>query len=241
MSLKCAACGSAFRTSDIHVELAIAKCETCHAVMDLAGRGHVEVGASALDFAAERQRKRVPMPERFEAVESRGLFTIRWRWFKPALFGLLFFCIAWDSFLVFWYATAIFAKDTPWLMIVFPICHVAVGVGLTYSTVAGFVNTTTIEVGRGTLRVTHGPIPWKGNRELDASEIRQLYCEEQTGQTQKDGTSRTYALSAVLQDGRKLKLLSSLDELGQALYVEQQLERCLRIKDAPVPGEVAVA
>jgi hypothetical protein len=43
-----------------------------------------------------------------------------------------------------------------------------------------------------------------------------------------------------LRDGTKLKLLSSLQDLDQALFVEQQIEQHLRIADERVPGEVRV-
>ena len=52
-------------------------------------------------------------------------FSIRWRWFSPMYFGLLFFCIAWDSFLIFWYSMALHMKHVPWLMVVFPIGYLS--------------------------------------------------------------------------------------------------------------------
>ena len=67
-----------------------------------------------------------------------------------------------------------FQVDAPWIMKVFPIAHVAVGVGLTYYTVAGFVNSTVLRVSEGQLAVRQGPFPWPGNRTLHTSDLDQL-------------------------------------------------------------------
>ena len=44
-----------------------------------------------------------------------------------------------------WYGIA-FAADTPLIAKLFPLLHVAMGIGLTYFTLAGLVNRTTVEV-----------------------------------------------------------------------------------------------
>ncbi|HET6765438.1 MAG TPA: hypothetical protein VFH27_17250, partial [Longimicrobiaceae bacterium] len=53
----------------------------------------------------------------------------------------------------------------------------------------------------------------------------------------RNGTTITYSLHARCTDGRTVRLLSGLAEHAQALYVEQQVERHLRIADRPMPGE----
>ena len=41
------------------------------------------------------------------------------------------------------------------------------------------------------------------------------------------------------RDGEHQVVLKGLHKEDEALYIEQQLERCLRIDDRPVRGEVA--
>ena len=190
---------------------------------------------------------RAPMPERLvrEPLPNGVRFT--YRWFGPQFAFLVFFCVAWNAFLYFWYAKAIAGVD--WaqglgaleghrlMMILFPIAHVAVGVGLTYYTLCGFVNRTIVEVAGRVITISHGPLPWRGNRTIPGSDVQQLYREEITRRT-KNGTSTSYQLSAVQKDNRKLKLLSGLGGADLALFLEQEIERALGIRDQAVTGEM---
>jgi hypothetical protein len=122
-------------------------------------------------------------------------------------------------------------------MSVFPIAHVAVGVGLTYYTLAGFFNRSRILVTRQEVVIAHGPLPWRGNLRISALDLEQLYCQEEANRG-KNGTYYRYQLSALLRDGRKIKLLSNLSKPDTALFIEQQIEKWLSIKDRRVEGEM---
>jgi hypothetical protein len=189
-------------------------------------------------------RPKAALPPRFKVEEDGQTTRIEWRWFNPLVhLFLAFFCVAWDGFLVVWYGIAFFAaKDSSpasVIMMVFPIAHVAVGVGLTYFTLAGFVNRTRVSVSRNQLTIRHGPLPWKGNLELPGKQFTQLYGEEIISRG-KNGPTITYNLLALDREGQKVKLLSGLTDKDQVLYLEQTMERRLGIEDAAVAGEVAV-
>lgn len=232
MSLACDSCRAPFTASDINQELGIATCRACGAVFDLRSRSR------ASDVPPRPyHRGRIPLPAKFKVDESPGVLKMSWRWFRAQTLFLLFFCVAWDSFLLFWYGIALTAKQTPWIMVIFPIAHVAVGVGLTYSTVASLFNTTVVEVGRDTLRVKHGPIPWRGNLKLAAEDVMQIFCDEKVTRG-KNGSTVTYQVNAVLYGNRTVSLVSGLEDRQQALYLEQAIENRLRITDVPVAGEL---
>jgi hypothetical protein len=179
------------------------------------------------DQLAQRgDRPQVPLPSGFKVDGSGpGLIIVRY-WFSFALVFSALFCIAWDSFLVNWYLVA-FAGDTPWLFKVFPLPHVAVGVTLTYSTLARLLNRTTISVAEGSLRVRHGPLPWFGNQALRTDSLDQLYVDP------------SYQVCAVTKEGSKVVLVSGLEEMDEALFIEQCVETYLGIEDRSVPGEVS--
>jgi hypothetical protein len=179
---------------------------------------------------------RAPKPQSITVELNFDTLNITYRWWSAKYLFLLFFCIAWDSFLVFWYSMV--SQGAPWIMIVFPIGHVAVGIGLTYYTIAGFINRTVIGVGQQWLTVTHGPFPWLGNKRIDRIQVRQLYAEEARSQSSRGGTSFSYQLNAILQDNTKLKLLAGLPSPDVARFVEQSIEEYLRIEDQPVIGEM---
>jgi hypothetical protein len=120
-------------------------------------------------------------------------------------------------------------------MIIFPIAHLAVGVGLTYYTLAGFLNYSQLVVDRDVFAVSHSPLPWLGSLRVPVTEVEQLYCKEKPG---KENSGTTYQLSAVLKDGRKKDLLSNLDSPEIGFYIEHQIENWLSIPDRPVRGEI---
>ena len=228
MEILCPTCRQVVPAEDINIKLAIAKCAACSTVFNFGD----QVGSPE---QTGHRRARVPMPKGIKVDESGPDLVIRRSWWTPVAIFLLFFCGAWDSFLVFWYSIA-FSGRAPWIMIVFPVAHVAVGVGLTYFVLCCFLNSTRITVRGGVLKIQHGPLPWRGNREILEGDIDQIYCKlkERRG---RQGTQDTYDVNTVLTDNRKVTLLASLEDEDQALFIEQALEEHLGIVDRRVRGE----
>lgn len=244
MKIDCQECGTRILAEDLDLPSKMAKCRQCNAVFSFA---HNVPSAPV----AQRERLRAPRPDGLLVHETalapsepgyrdaprRGdAVTVTRRWFAAHHVFLAFFCIAWDGFLVFWYANL---GNTPGpfsiIAAVFPIAHVAVGIGLTYSTLAGFLNKTTFVLDEQTLTVRHGPLPWKGNHTLARTDIKQLYCEESVSRN-NNGVNRSYYLSAVLVDGQQVRLGSM--PMNHAKYIEDLLEEHLGLADMHVPGEV---
>jgi hypothetical protein len=156
-------------------------------------------------------------------VERSGLLPGRWFAF--------FWCVFWDGCLVLWYARAF--QSASFIELLFPVIHLAVGVFVTYWTICGFLNRTTISLERGTLSVRHGPLPWPGNLRIESASLDQLFCKEQVDSR----GSRKYSLNALLRNGGSVALLERLSDPDHALYLEQLLETRLGIVDVAVVGE----
>lgn len=200
------------------------------------GNQHVFHLANETDQAQTgRSRPRQPRPRSVRIEQSSSGLSLKWRWFTPKYIPMAFFCIAWDSFLIFWYSMA-FGMQAPWIFIVFPIAHLAIGIGLTYATLAGFINTTAIHLANGQFLVQHDPLPWPGEVRLPIEQVRQFFCRLK--QAKSSNGSRSYQLVAVLEDGREINLVSNLDSPNIAWFLEQQLEAHLQIVDEPVAGEL---
>ena len=122
-------------------------------------------------------------------------------------------------------------------MLLFSILHVAVGAAVTYSTLAGLVNRTRIDIDPMSFSIRHGPLPWRGNRTISTLEIDQLYTMEKVHRG-KHGPHYSYQLWAKLKGAPDVKLLSGLEDRDQALYIEHVVEDRMRIADRPVEGEV---
>ncbi|MFA5139222.1 MAG: hypothetical protein WC728_08310 [Elusimicrobiota bacterium] len=226
MRLDCPYCGRTIAPEDINIQRVVAKCSGCGGVFGFADK----VPESQPPWSGKVP---VDMPKGFSVDRSAGDFKLVRRWFSPLFIGLLFFCAFWDGFLVVWY-TIFLTQKGPLLMGVVPLIHVAVGFGLSYYVVAGFVNRTVITVSVDALRVKHEPLPWPGNRSIARMDLAQLFCREQVG----NKGSRTYEVHAVLAGEKRVKLVSGLLSPEQALFIEQQIENQLGLKDRPVQGEM---
>ena len=169
--LTCKACGKLIPAADVNIEKAIAKCQACNAVFGILDNvgGH----ASPSPDAADGPKLRVPAPKSVEVDAWGPELTLTRRWYTHGLWAVLAFCLFWDGFLVVWYSIGLrqlfggedFGEPGLWatlFMLVFPVFHVAIGVGLTYFVICGFVNRTVVRIAGGELSVWHGPMPWPG-------------------------------------------------------------------------------
>lgn len=229
MHLTCPSCGREIRSDDINIQMAMAKCAACHAVFGFADK--IEGAGTATG-----PKPQVELPKRFSVqMDPDGLVITR-RWFSPVVFFLLFFCVFWDGFLLVWYFMA-FTQNGPLMMKLFPLLHVAVGLGLTYATLTAFVNKTTIRVNYTEIAVRHGPLPWPGNKSLPRSEVEQLFCQEKMSRGES-GYSSNYEVGTIGMGGKRDKIVTGLTSPEQALFIEQQIEGYLGIRDRPVAGEM---
>ena len=179
---------------------------------------------------------KAPIPEHISMEQTTGGLLFSYRWFSPAYIFIALFAVAWDGFLVFWYSVAT-SQNAPLMMLLFPIIHVLVGIGITYYALAGFYNKTLVLVGEGKLTIRHVPLPWPGNRVLQAEDLTQLYSQERVIQT-RNGTQVKYQLNAIARDNKKIALMSNLTAPDQVRFLERQIEENLGITDVPVEGEM---
>lgn len=174
-----------------------------------------------------------PIPEGMSMEERFGELVLSRKWFSKKVVLMLVFAIFWDGFLFNFYKMMLSGDTVPIGAVLFPLLHVAVGVGITYSAIAGLVNKTTITIGADQLTIRHAPLPWMGNRTLYRYDFVQLYVEEV-----RRKNNASYRLNAVLTNHKKLKLLSGIDDRSQALFVEKEIEKFMGIQDERVSGEV---
>jgi len=226
--LKCRNCGAPLTVDDVVERLSMARCNHCKAVFALEAQGPIETGQPAL-------RPSVSMPAGIRVEHIGSALQISRSWLHVSAFFLLFFCIFWNGFMLVWHVISL--SMGAWFMSAFGLLHTAVGLGVIYLTVATFLNTTHIRVGNGMIEVKTEPVPWWGNKWLSADDLAQFYCRE-TAKRGKHGTHYTYDVMAIRKDNARETLVQGLLNSDQALYIEQEIERFLGIKDQPVHGEL---
>ncbi len=228
--LSCKRCGAPISREDLDTDLGLATCAHCGTVFSVASSS-----AGTFQPTSLLKREPVPIPEPFEVVRATEGLQISYRWFNLTIILLAVFAVFWNGFMLVWHGISLASGN--WLMSLFGLLHTAVGLGLGYYVLAGFLNRTTIWVEPDRLLIRHHPLPWFSNRDLNAADVEQLYSKEVIKHT-KNGTRTVYQVHGIFGDGKKQKLLDRLTEPEQALYIEQEIESYLRLRDKRVPGEL---
>ncbi len=226
--IQCKNCGAPLERSDMAWELGVAKCSHCGSIFGL------EKFDSSVQ-ATPIVRHPVPMPDGITIEHPDGGLKITYRWFNVTYAFMLVFAIFWNVFTWGWQGVSLVAGNL--LFSAFGLFHVVIGLFLLYYGLAGILNRTLVGVHQDRLIIHHEPLPWPGSKQLPATAIEQLYSKEKIHHS-KNGISITYEVSALTRDKTKEKLVGRLKELEQALYIEQEIERHLGIRDQPVRGEV---
>jgi len=234
MALSCRVCGAPLEESGFDHARRLARCRYCDALTELELKG----GKPRRLPRHLRARPEVPMPAKFEVNRGGGTLTVRWRWMSGKVIVLAIMLMVWGLFLAYaWLGIQVgIMADTPGPgAAAFPVLHGLFGLGLTYATLMGLVNRTTVTAQRTGLQVHHGPLPWFGSGTVKF--IDQLYTKRRERHT-KSGSVITYQLIAILKGGNQRKIVGGLTQDVQALWLEQELERQLGLEDRPIAGEL---
>lgn len=161
-----------------------------------------------------------------ESAAPELRFVVERRWFGHGVWPLALFCLVWDGGLFLILRDRLERGDVRAVM--FSLLHVAAGVALTYAAIGGFLNRTRIAIERGTLSVTHGPLPWLGDCRVGVAEIRDLRWDEH--RTKKGG--RTLSLRAMRANGKPVSLLDGLVDEAQAIWLRSALAERLGLVES---------
>lgn len=265
----CKSCGESIAAEDVHLENLVARCGACDAVFSIREHVHPE-GQSRL--SAARRADSVDdgnstenwlemddgddgaLPPGISFVDDGWKLSVRKRWFAARHVSLFFFSLVWCGVIGFAYASFAADGEVDLVAYLVPAFHAAVGLGLLYGALAGFVNSTRVEVDDRTLRVRQGPLPWRGNFLLPRSDIEQIYCRpfiwySRAMKSRRDALTglrsvrrparryRTYEVAVKCSDGQVRPLVTGLSRAEQGVAIERQLEERLRLADRPVEGE----
>ena len=231
--IKCPECGAPAPIEDVDPDTGMVTCRYCEAVFKA-------------DIPREElQRKPIPMgmPDHISVEDDGMRLRIERRWFNWGAIVILAFAVFWNG--IIWtvfmpnFGSFRFGSNDAFGQL-FMIPFVLIGLGMAVHGLASLLNTTTITVDNGEILIQHRPIPYPGQR-LAAEDVQQLYTKKRVSTSSSSSGSRsttiTYELRAIMQEGREKKLLSGLPQAEQAQYIEQEVERFLRIKNHPVRGE----
>lgn len=167
------------------------------------------------------------IPEGLDLLTTSDGAVIRKVWLTWKIAPLALFAIFWDGFIFFWYFAALSKPHPRLIEVFFPIGHVAVGVGITYYVLASLVNKTDIVISRSGVRVTTGPAPWVGNKEIRVEEIADVIVRERSW----NRGSRTFVVMYADRSLKEKKLVTGLSEPDQADFVARTIREAIGLKD----------
>lgn len=238
----CTACSAPIPADDVELSSKLARCRKCNSVF--------EIGPQLRDDDAVRRRELHPPtnvrvirghlePRRGDVGGEEGYRSriatppsdveIEVRWFRPTAIFTMLFAILWCGFLVVWYSIALGTPSPGGLMLWFPLLHVAVGVGLAYSSLAMLLNRTRITLGNGRMRTTHGPVPWRGASDLDTATIRGFYAESKTTRGKRGSSTMTWSVCADVEGNPRQALISGLSSEEEARFLSRALAEQLGV------------
>lgn len=199
--------------------------------------GSDSVGTRAPPAQTRRARQSIPRPSHLSLKDDGSTLRIRFRWIWRKFTVPAAMCLAWNAFVAAWYWGALRAEEAGWMWfaIVWGTPFAAVGLLLVYGTLAGLLNRTVIKATSEFITVWNGPLPWWGNRRLAVGDVERLYWHRAASEEWKE--SSFWSVSAQTKGVGNLELVSDIDDLVQAQFVTQELERWLKIDGRTVGPE----
>jgi|GEM_PF-1881819 len=102
------------------------------------------------------------------------------------------------------------------------------------------LDTITVQIRSKNLKIYHNVFFRFLNKNIDRRIIEQVYCKRRIVVYNRDSTAATYAYDVYyLKKGERKpkKLVTGLEAVREALFIEQAIEYVYKIEDVPVDGE----
>lgn len=234
LDLVCENCGSDIDGSNININSSLAKCGECNTVFSITD-DHF--------FLHDREgRPEMIMPEGTDVLELNDSLDIRLDVLKSHSRGALFFLTV---FAIFWNGGIGIAAISAWASgslasLSFMSLHLLVGIGLIYYLATVYLNYIDVIINNSYIEISHRPIknPFIRGKKIESSEIDQIYVSKYVSSTTNGKPNYAYGLYAIMKTNKKkVSLIKGMNRETQ-LYLEQEIERYLRIKDRPVSGAI---
>lgn len=234
LEIDCPSCGVPVHPQHININKSLGKCDSCDNIFSF-DRDEF--------FLDDRPgRPEMIMPEGTDVLPLSDSLDIRINWFKShskSGFGFLtFFTLMWNGMIGFMASQALASGAA--IALAGMSLHIIAGMVMLYWLLSVLINKTDIIVKQDEIRISQSPLknPFKKDRVIKASDLKQLYVTKYVKSTTNGEPNYAYALYAIRNNGRKVKVIDGMNKETQ-LYLEQEIERFLRLPDESVRGSIA--
>ncbi len=180
----------------------------------------------------------IELPKGFKVDFQKDYMHIIRQWLDYRIIGVLLSAILFNAIWIsqdFW---SLIMSDRDWLLRLFSLTFIVIGIGTAYFSLALLLNKTHIYTSKKALEIKQRPLPWIGNMRLDVANIKQLFSKRKIKRSSNRSTSVSYEVHVITTDNKEIKLVSGLAKKEQAWFIENEIEKYLGIEDASVRGEV---
>ncbi len=227
-NLKCPNCNKQILSKNIHLDKNLAKCKDCDVLIELQ-----EENNSVLH---QRKEEIFVIPRGIEVLKMMTELNIDIKWRHSTNFFMMFFVIFWNMIILPFAIYAILAGEIIFLLGLS--IHLLVGIGLIFWALAALFNTTYIVVDEKLISVQHRPFKlFYKEYNLDVNEIDQLYVKRYVNGRTNGNPNYAFALMINMKNKEEFQLLKGINKAPQAIFIEQQIEKFIGVKDKPMAGE----
>ena len=230
-ALVCRSCGASLDAERLDRRLSVITCAHCGTLHELPRPTPAPAAGDGPGTrpAGPPERPAAALPERFEVGRPDGGLLVTWpKGRKSGAIALAAFAAIWGGVTV---------AGGAWFLAPLSLVFLYV------AAVRAF-NRTSLSVDAESIRVRQGPIPAGGAKRVARADVEQLWVSEHVSRVREGGDRnarvrerRSYRVTASLRGERSVRLVGGLGAPGQALWLEQEIERTLGLRDRAVAGE----
>ncbi len=231
MHLNCPECEFPIHYNDINITKTIAKCKECNNLFTFTE----ELANTEVPMIYPREE--IMIPNGIEMLKLMGELEISISWRKSAKHYTLLFALIWNVFIGFFFMMMLFSGGIGSIIFLAPFLFV--GAYLLYASVGQLINTTYITVDEERISVEHKPINFLVQRDQHflAEDIKQLFVRRYKTGESNGNPVYAFSVNIKLRNGRTFPLVKELHSANYGKYIEQEIEKFLKIKNVPVQGE----
>lgn len=216
--IKCPSCDSVIPADNLNINDKIAKCNSCDIVFPF----HKNIADL---LSSKKPKQEVLRPEGIETFEYQDEkeFSI---YQTITLFDILPLLIV--AFFTFAFTAAFFSKGIPWffpmtswLLLMFPI----------YNLFQRKNHRIFLTIDQEFFHIRWRPKKWIKDRNFPIKKVNQIYTKSH------DGHHAIYMIVNGPEGQKHIRLMGEITSLSKARYLEQEIEKYLKIEDRIVPEE----
>lgn len=226
MLLTCPNCGIIISTKNIDVSMDLAKCQSCTYQASI---------SAALNIKDDANFKTIPRQVNgidIQETSNNLLLTIHWNALSESwLYWLLGIVVGIGMSFLFAYLQL--TESVPIYLSIFLVLLILSGWWMLYQALLNKINKTIINVSEKGLQVRHVPISLGKYKPTfyEKKQIKQLFLQRERAGEVNDKPIYKYSLNVLLEDNQKKMILDIFKEIEYVHYLENKIEKRLKIKD----------